>query len=191
MSIYCCGINISLRNYCKRIELLLYAKSYIYIKNYNIQEPPYVMMRSSDNIAILRKLRQKNRQQEFIAKFKATPNNIANNSKISTINRKIFHRVPMTAEQNLHELTVNQGIIWRQTIFNSTVNKTRNITDDDDDGGKDLFEGFCIDLLHRISELAGFDYRIELVPDGKYGVFDFESGEWNGMVRQLIDKVHW
>ncbi|KAI4504819.1 hypothetical protein M0802_000369 [Mischocyttarus mexicanus] len=51
------------------------------------------------------------------------------------------------------------------------------------------YEGFCIDLLKEIAHMVGFTYRIELVPDGKYGVYDYETGEWNGIVRQLMDKV--
>jgi ionotropic kainate glutamate receptor 2 len=55
--------------------------------------------------------------------------------------------------------------------------------------GNARYEGFCIDLLKEIAAMVGFEYRIELVPDGKYGVYDLESGEWNGIVRQLMDKV--
>ncbi|XP_012246749.1 glutamate receptor ionotropic, kainate 2 isoform X5 [Bombus impatiens] len=54
--------------------------------------------------------------------------------------------------------------------------------------GNARYEGFCIDLLKEIAHMVGFAYRIELVPDGKYGVYDYETGEWNGIVRQLIDK---
>ncbi|KAJ8924608.1 hypothetical protein NQ315_000758 [Exocentrus adspersus] len=54
--------------------------------------------------------------------------------------------------------------------------------------GNDRFEGFCIDLLKEIASMVGFEYRIVLVPDGKYGAYDFETGEWNGIVRQLMDK---
>lgn len=36
---------------------------------------------------------------------------------------------------------------------------------------------------------VGFEYSIKLVPDGKYGSRDPETGEWNGIVRELIDKV--
>uniref|UniRef100_A0A1B6DJB2 Glutamate receptor ionotropic, kainate 2 n=1 Tax=Clastoptera arizonana TaxID=38151 RepID=A0A1B6DJB2_9HEMI len=50
------------------------------------------------------------------------------------------------------------------------------------------YEGFCIDILRAISSMVGFSYRIELVPDGKYGVYDHETGEWNGIVRQLMDR---
>lgn len=55
--------------------------------------------------------------------------------------------------------------------------------------GDARYEGFCIDLLKEIARMVGFAYRIELVPDGKYGVYDYETGEWNGIVRQLMDKV--
>lgn len=55
--------------------------------------------------------------------------------------------------------------------------------------GNDRYEGFCIDLLREIAKMVGFEYRIELVPDGKYGVIDLDTGEWNGIVRQLMDKV--
>lgn len=58
-----------------------------------------------------------------------------------------------------------------------------------DNGTAPRFEGFCIDLLKEIADMVGFEYRIQLVPDGKYGVYDPESGEWNGIVRQLMDKV--
>ncbi|XP_058801348.1 glutamate receptor ionotropic, kainate 2-like isoform X2 [Phymastichus coffea] len=54
--------------------------------------------------------------------------------------------------------------------------------------GNDRYEGFCIDLLKEIAHMVGFAYSIELVPDGKYGVYDYETGEWNGIVRQLMDK---
>jgi Ligated ion channel L-glutamate- and glycine-binding site len=56
-------------------------------------------------------------------------------------------------------------------------------------GGPDEFEGFCVDLLQEIAGSVGFNYVIEIVPDGKYGAPD-RNGVWNGMVRQLIDKVH-
>lgn len=55
--------------------------------------------------------------------------------------------------------------------------------------GNERYEGFCIDLLKEIASMVGFEYRIELVPDNKYGVIDLETGEWNGIVRQLMDKV--
>lgn len=37
--------------------------------------------------------------------------------------------------------------------------------------------------------MVGFNYVIEMVPDKKYGAPDPETGEWNGVVRQILEKV--
>lgn len=55
--------------------------------------------------------------------------------------------------------------------------------------GNGRFSGFCVDLLESISRIVGFDYIIELVPDNKYGALDPATGEWNGIVAQLIKHV--
>lgn len=49
------------------------------------------------------------------------------------------------------------------------------------------FKGYCIDLIENIAEIVGFDYEIKEVEDKKFGNMD-EKGEWNGIVRKLIDK---
>jgi len=56
--------------------------------------------------------------------------------------------------------------------------------------GNDRFEGFCIELIKRLAALAGFHYKIQLSPEAKYGIQDQETGEWNGIIRELIDRVH-
>lgn len=55
--------------------------------------------------------------------------------------------------------------------------------------GNARYEGFCIDLLKDVANLVGFQYTIEIVKDGKYGVEDPDTKEWNGIVRELIDGV--
>ncbi|NWT99004.1 GRIK3 protein, partial [Urocynchramus pylzowi] len=52
--------------------------------------------------------------------------------------------------------------------------------------GNDRFEGYCIDLLKELAVILGFSYEIRLVEDGKYGAQD-EKGQWNGMIKELID----
>ncbi|TSX58281.1 Glutamate receptor ionotropic, kainate 1 [Bagarius yarrelli] len=54
--------------------------------------------------------------------------------------------------------------------------------------GNDRFEGYCLDLLKELSNILGFSYEVRLVSDGKYGAQN-DKGEWNGMVRELIDHV--
>ena len=61
---------------------------------------------------------------------------------------------------------------------------------DDPDGekkGNERFKGYCVDLLKAIASYLNFSYTIELVKDSTYGAI--ENGEWNGMVRELMDKV--
>ncbi|XP_061633083.1 glutamate receptor ionotropic, kainate 3 isoform X1 [Phyllopteryx taeniolatus] len=52
--------------------------------------------------------------------------------------------------------------------------------------GNDRFEGFCVDLLKELASVLGFSYEIRLVLDGKYGSQD-DKGQWNGMIRELIE----
>ena len=38
------------------------------------------------------------------------------------------------------------------------------------------------------TQVAKFEFSIYTVPDGLYGVFDHETNQWNGIVRELIDR---
>ncbi|XP_036342817.1 glutamate receptor ionotropic, kainate 2-like isoform X2 [Rhagoletis pomonella] len=52
--------------------------------------------------------------------------------------------------------------------------------------GNERFFGFCVDILELIARDIGFEYILDLVPDRKYGAQDPFTGEWNGMVAQLM-----
>lgn len=54
--------------------------------------------------------------------------------------------------------------------------------------GNAQFEGYAIDLIHEISKILMFNYTFRLVPDGRYGSFNRETREWDGMVKQLLDQ---
>lgn len=53
--------------------------------------------------------------------------------------------------------------------------------------GNDRYEGFCKDLLEKLSEQFGFKFVITPVKDGRYG--DNKSGDWNGMIGELLRRV--
>lgn len=55
--------------------------------------------------------------------------------------------------------------------------------------GNERFFGFCVDVLEMVARDVGFDYILDLVPDRKYGAKDSQTGEWNGMVAQLMKYV--
>ena len=50
---------------------------------------------------------------------------------------------------------------------------------------EEKYEGYVIDFLKELSQEVKFKYKFHLVGDGKYG--SFVNGEWNGMIRELID----
>ncbi|XP_073985740.1 glutamate receptor ionotropic, kainate 2 isoform X2 [Rhodnius prolixus] len=54
--------------------------------------------------------------------------------------------------------------------------------------GNARYEGFCIDLLKFVAGQVGFQYAIRLVPDHMYGVYDPDTKQWNGIVKELMDK---
>lgn len=55
--------------------------------------------------------------------------------------------------------------------------------------GNERFEGYCMDLLKELANILGFTYEVHLVEDGKYGYQDETTGQWNGMVKELMDHV--
>ena len=50
------------------------------------------------------------------------------------------------------------------------------------------YEGFCIDLMDKLSEILGFTYTLYLVEDGQFGGQN-EDGSWNGLVGDLVNHV--
>ncbi|OQV18207.1 Glutamate receptor ionotropic, kainate 3 [Hypsibius exemplaris] len=47
--------------------------------------------------------------------------------------------------------------------------------------------GYLIDLIQKISDELKFEYELYEVPDKLFGAVD-DNGEWNGLIRELIDK---
>lgn len=55
--------------------------------------------------------------------------------------------------------------------------------------GNDRFEGFCIDLINELSKMLGFNYTFVIQEDGANGNLDRTTGEWNGMIKEIIEGV--
>lgn len=52
--------------------------------------------------------------------------------------------------------------------------------------GNDRFEGYCVDLLEEIAGvLPHFKFELFPVANNVYG--SLKNGEWNGMIRELLD----
>jgi len=66
---------------------------------------------------------------------------------------------------------------WRPFVYTTKT----------EDGGE-IYQGFCIDLMDRLSELMGFSYRLYPVEDGQFGG-ENDDGSWTGLVGDLINRV--
>lgn len=55
--------------------------------------------------------------------------------------------------------------------------------------GNDRFVGYSIDLIDGIAKIIGFHYKFELVQDNRYGSFNKVTKKWDGLVKQLLDRV--
>lgn len=55
--------------------------------------------------------------------------------------------------------------------------------------GNDQFEGYSMDLIDGIAQVLNFSYVFELVPDNAYGSYDPKTKEWNGLIKQLLERV--
>ena len=53
---------------------------------------------------------------------------------------------------------------------------------------EEKFEGYVVDLVKHLSAELKFKYKFHLVGDKQYGKPDPVTGEWNGMIRELLDK---
>ncbi|XP_055015079.1 glutamate receptor 1a isoform X4 [Boleophthalmus pectinirostris] len=52
--------------------------------------------------------------------------------------------------------------------------------------GNDKYEGYIVELAAEIAKHVGYQYKLKIVSDGKYGARDPDSKMWNGMVGELV-----
>lgn len=51
------------------------------------------------------------------------------------------------------------------------------------------FTGYAVDLIEKLSQELGFKYQIQIVKDNKYGSPDNKTGQWNGMIGDILAGV--
>lgn len=84
--------------------------------------------------------------------------------------------------------------IYRDTLKNKTLTVVTipgkpycmEVEDSETKPINERFEGYCIDLIKEIARILEFKYVIKLVDDGVHGRKN-ERGEWNGMIKELIE----
>ncbi|KAK8785076.1 hypothetical protein V5799_008559, partial [Amblyomma americanum] len=75
------------------------------------------------------------------------------------------------------------------TVFRvTTIVQPPFIVKKNTSGGEDQFEGYCIDLIDEIKKILKFEYTIYEVQDKMFGSINTTTKQWNGMIRELVDK---
>lgn len=52
---------------------------------------------------------------------------------------------------------------------------------------KTYWTGYCIDFVHKLSELMDFDYELVVPKNGTFG--EKKNGKWDGVVGDLASGV--
>lgn len=55
--------------------------------------------------------------------------------------------------------------------------------------GNDRFEGFALELIDELSKMLRFNYTFKLQEDNNYGSKDPVTGQWSGMVQEIMEDV--
>lgn len=55
--------------------------------------------------------------------------------------------------------------------------------------GNARYEGYSMDLIAAIANILNFTFEFELAADGKYGNYDPKTKSWNGLIKDLLDRV--
>lgn len=56
------------------------------------------------------------------------------------------------------------------------------------DDGREIWEGYCIDFVQKLSEEMQFDYDLVIPEDGEFGK-KLPNGEWSGVIGDLAKGV--
>jgi len=92
-------------------------------------------------------------------------------------------RTPLDIPNILKGKTLNIATILAPpfVMLKNDGNSSPNTTEE--------FEGLSIDILEEMKKKLKFNYRIYLVPDGKFGVRDRNTLQWNGVVEEIISQT--
>lgn len=99
----------------------------------------------------------------------------------------------MNLTRDMHEITmrISEKIQDKNFIVVTKVGMPflREVEPSDGLVGNDRYEGFSKDLMDAIASRLKFKYTLMLVKDKSYGNIDKVTEKWNGMVREILDRV--
>lgn len=84
---------------------------------------------------------------------------------------------------------MNHFLAWQDDLLIHVQGSPFSMLKSKSSSSKEEFEGAAIDILDELSGILGFSYTIYLSPDGKAGVENPGTGEWNGAIKEIMEKV--
>ena len=54
---------------------------------------------------------------------------------------------------------------------------------------KAKYIGICVDILQKLAKDLKFTYELHTTSDNNYGVFDKETLEWDGLIKDILAQV--
>ena len=86
-----------------------------------------------------------------------------------------------------HKLEVGQVCVFGHPCVNYVSSEEFVANDTTRNSAKHCCGGFLIDIILWLERDLGIEFDLFMVEDGKYGTFDRETKQWNGMIRVLMD----
>lgn len=114
---------------------------------------------------------------------------------------RIMHRgwPEKTAEENAVDSKISEGSVVRVTAMSQepyiVINRKYLLKNEScalglpcltRDGEQSCCSGYCVDLLKLLMKDIGFAPILHLVKDGKYGAFNHTTGQWNGLIGEVV-----
>jgi ionotropic glutamate receptor len=53
--------------------------------------------------------------------------------------------------------------------------------------GNHRYDGFAVELIDLLAQNLEFNYTFQLQEDGSYGSLNKETGEWNGLIGEIVE----
>ncbi|CAG2118559.1 unnamed protein product, partial [Medioppia subpectinata] len=100
-----------------------------------------------------------------------------------------FGRIEKSELWNRHHTKSKQDlpIIRVTTVIQDPF--TMVVKNKDELKGNDRYEGYVVDLVNELAKMLDFQVVIQLVADRQWGAKNAETGEWNGMIGEVMNDI--
>lgn len=82
----------------------------------------------------------------------------------------------------LYILKLHQSVPWTVPKLDADGNVMKDVN------GKDLWTGYCVDFVQKLSEEMDFDYDLVVPADRQFGK-KLPNGQWDGLIGDLAKGV--